>query len=954
MQYTRSGVVSWFHSLEEFDEAKEVVESVLMDITVGEGIRQIHHVLQVFTLVTKLPLRLFDFIYLFYAFDYQQVVSELGSFSHNEQEYNEGFGNVKLSYMGGHWVLLKMDFVDSKDKIIEHVGVNSWFVELKHASNSFVCEEQLVWVLVEGLPVKAHTYNTFAKILSSWGELVDIDDTDASSLSPIRVCVKTKPCVLINDRIKIIIKGHLHMICVKELAPWTPEFKTDTEEDHNSDGESKGTHENDLENGKHCEYDHVSERSFNQEHDTESQKIRKSHEKSVTSEDPFGICFTPVVEENNVGSGNSPQPTHVGSQKVCSNSDISKSANKMNFLSLNVQGLGNKAKQGWIQELNIRHRVNLVSIHETKMDNMDLFTIKKLWVNATFDYAFSPSIGYFGGILCVWDPRLFVKDYSLDSDSFLVVSGIWSPTSTKLLIISVYAPHDLNERRMLWDYFRHLLDSWDGECALLERANLFNELHDLNKASSLELAQKAKIRWAIEGDENLKFFHGIINKKRSQLAIRGILVDGDWIVNPSSVKNEFLKHFSNRFAAPVTDCITFASSFPNQLTPDQVIDLESSVDYDEIKRAVWDCGTNKSPGPDGFTFEFFQKYWKIIDRDVVADVSSFFSSGSLPPGCNSSFIALIPETQEAKMVKDFRPISLIGSVYKIITKVLANRLSHVISNLVSDVQSAFIPDRQILDGPFILNKLLSWWCLNSVMGYILVNGSPTTKFKFFKGLKQGDPLSPFLFILVMESLHLSFNNMVKAGLFKGTHINDSLILSHLFYADDVIFIGEWNLSNIPTIVNVLKWFHLASGLKINLHKSKLMGIGIPQDVVASSARSIGSSILLMPFHYLGVMFGGSMSKISSWDDVVAKLSSRLSKCKLKTLMIGGVLTLIKSVLSSLPLYFMSSFKVPTSVLKKMKSIRRNFFNGVDIAENKMSLISWKKVLASKKNGGLGV
>ncbi|GKE89228.1 hypothetical protein Tco_1566703, partial [Tanacetum coccineum] len=294
------------------------------------------------------------------------------------------------------------------------------------------------------------------------------------------------------------------------------------------------------------------------------------------------------------------------------------------------------------------------------------------------------------------------------------------------------------------------------------------------------------------------------------------------IVNPSSVKNEVLKHFSNRFDAPVTDCITFVSSFPNQLTPDQVIDLESSVDSDKIKCAVWDWDTNKY---------------------------------SLPPGCNSSFIALIPKTQEAKMVKDFRLISLIGSVYKIITKVLANQLSHVISNLVSDVQSAFIPDRQILDGPFILNELLSWlrwdyldavlfnfgfgtkwrsWIqgfLNSAMGSILVNGSPTTEFKFFK---------------------------VKAGLFKGIHINDSLILSHLFYADDVIFIGEWNLSNIQTIVNVLKWFHVASGLKINLHKSRLMGIRIPQDVMASSARSIGCSILHMPFHYLGVIVGGSI------------------------------------------------------------------------------------------------
>ncbi|GJU23372.1 RNA-directed DNA polymerase, eukaryota [Tanacetum coccineum] len=487
---------------------------------------------------------------------------------------------------------------------------------------------------------------------------------------------------------------------------------------------------------------------------------------------------------------------------------------------------------------------------------------------------------------------------------------------------------------MLWEFFSHLIDSWDGEYVLLgdfnevryeherhgsffnphgansfnnfitttglidlplegysftwshksaskmskcndellqERSNIYKELNDLNKASLVDLIQKAKIRWAIEGDENSKFFHGIINKKRSQLAIRGVLIDGDWIVDPSRVKNEFLNHFANRFNAPTTECISFAYQFPNQLSPNQANDLKSSVSYDEIKNAVWDCGTNKSPGPDDFTFEFFQKYWKIVDNDVVVVVSFFFASGLFPPGCNSSFIALIPKMQEAKLVNDFRPISLIGSLYKIITKVLARRLSHVIPTLVSDVQFAFVSNRQILDGPFIPNELLSWckykkskalifkidfekafnsvrwdyldmvlsnfgfgakwrsWiqgCLKSAMGSILVNGSPTSEFKFFKGLKQGDPLSPFLFILIMESLHLSFNNVVNAGLFK--------------------------------------------------------------------ARSIGYATLHTPFNYLGVKVGGSSLKISFWDDVVAKLSSRLSKWKLRTLSIGGRLTLIKS------------------------------------------------------------
>ncbi|GJX98939.1 hypothetical protein Tco_0355958 [Tanacetum coccineum] len=117
------------------------------------------------------------------------------------------------------------------------------------------------------------------------------------------------------------------------------------------------------------------------------------------------------------------------------------------------------------------------------------------------------------------------------------------------------------------------------------------------------------------GPTPLQFFHSCSSRK-----------DGDWIVEPSLVKNEFLKHFATRFATPSSSSITFDSQFPNRLSPDQNKDLERNVSYEEIKRAVWDC--------------------------------------SLPPGCNSSFIALIPKSQEAKMVKDFRPISLIETSKK--------------------------------------------------------------------------------------------------------------------------------------------------------------------------------------------------------------------------------------------------------------------------------------------------
>ncbi|GKC81805.1 RNA-directed DNA polymerase, eukaryota, partial [Tanacetum coccineum] len=127
--------------------------------------------------------------------------------------------------------------------------------------------------------------------------------------------------------------------------------------------------------------------------------------------------------------------------------------------------------------------------------------------------------------------------------------------------------------------------------------------------------------------------------------------------------------------------------------------------------------------------------------------------------------------------------------------------------------------------------------------------------------------------------------------FGPTAVPGSFMISHLFYADDAIFVGEWNDKNIQTLLNVLKCFYLASGLKINLHKSKLMGIGVNTSTIESAANLIGCAILHPPFNYLGVKVGCNMNRISSWDEVISKVSSRLSKWKLKYLSIGGRLTL---------------------------------------------------------------
>ncbi|GKF23426.1 hypothetical protein Tco_0075748, partial [Tanacetum coccineum] len=105
-----------------------------------------------------------------------------------------------------------------------------------------------------------------------------------------------------------------------------------------------------------------------------------------------------------------------------------------------------------------------------------------------------------------------------------------------------------------------------------------------------------------------------------QLAIRGTLANGEWISEPHRVKNEFFTNFKKQFSPIQAPSICFDFTFPTRLSSDQVQDLERPVTYEEVKRAVWDCGTNKSPGPDEISFEFYRKYWTTIDDDVFQAV----------------------------------------------------------------------------------------------------------------------------------------------------------------------------------------------------------------------------------------------------------------------------------------------------------------------------------------------
>ena len=197
-------------------------------------------------------------------------------------------------------------------------------------------------------------------------------------------------------------------------------------------------------------------------------------------------------------------------------------------------------------------------------------------------------------------------------------------------------------------------------------------------------------------------------------------------------------------------------------------------------------------------------------------------------------------------------------------------------------------------------------CMESATVSVLVNGSPTEEFKPSRGLRQGDPLAPFLFLVVAEGMAGLVRQTVKADLLKGLKIGRKKVeLSLLQFADDTLFLCENSYANIVTLKAILRGFELASGLKINFHKSKIADINVPQRDLECYAKTLNCDQMGIPFTYLGLEVGGNPRKKKLWEPVLNKLKSRLSVWKGRFLSMAGRICLIKSVITAIPLYYLS-------------------------------------------------
>ncbi|WKA06598.1 hypothetical protein VitviT2T_024493 [Vitis vinifera] len=363
---------------------------------------------------------------------------------------------------------------------------------------------------------------------------------------------------------------------------------------------------------------------------------------------------------------------------------------------------------------------------------------------------------------------------------------------------------------------------------------------------------------------------------------------------------------------------------------------------------------------------------------------------------NATFLVLIPKKEGASDVQDFGPISLLGSLYKIIAKVLENRLKRVMGKLVLYSQNAFVEGRQILYAVLVANEAInsrkrsagvglvckldiekaydhvnwkfllsvlekmgfgpkwrSWifFCISIVRMAVLVNDTPTKFFSTCRGLRQGDPLSPYLFVLIMEALSSLISKADEKGFIRGFRVmrrnGEGASVSHLLFTDDTILFCEDNRNQLVFWKWVVICFEVVSCLKINLKKSEIIPVGGVEDVDKAVAV-FGCKVGNFPTTYLGLPLEAPHNSCRVWDVVQERFKRKLATWKKQYLSKGGRLTLMKSTLSNLPIYFMSLFVIPRKVRIRLEKIQKEFLWEDVEGRRRIHLVRWTTICKDKR------
>ncbi|XP_019181686.1 PREDICTED: uncharacterized protein LOC109176751 [Ipomoea nil] len=476
--------------------------------------------------------------------------------------------------------------------------------------------------------------------------------------------------------------------------------------------------------------------------------------------------------------------------------------------------------------------------------------------------------------------------------------------------------------------------------------------------------QRAKQHWLKNADANTKFYHKYASHRKKKNTIYKLMNDnGDWLEG-NAMNTIILDYFTHIFSScgPVDGDILFSEITP-RVTQTQNESLLRPFELIDVKEALFAMAPDKAPGPDGMNPGFYQHFWDIVGNDISAFILNCLNNRIFPSNLNNTDVVLIPKKKTPEVVADFRPIALSNVIYRIMAKMITQRMKPLMESIISGSQSAFIPDRLITDNilvaaevghflnrkqcgavgwgalkldmakaydrmewPFLRGMLLalgfdSRWielimlCVTTVSYNFMINGSRSSSITPTRGLRQGDPLSPYLFIICAEGLA--------------------------------------NIQEASEIKNCLLLYESLSGQKVNYHKSSICysrNTGQnDRDVVAqilgvTQAPNFGK--------YLGLPSFVGRNKKAAFAYIEDKIKQRIGSWNKRLLTQAGTEILLKSVAQAMPTFSMSVFLLPISICTAIERIMNRYWWGSG-TDRGIHWKAWDKLCVPKKHGGLG-
>ncbi|KAA3480199.1 reverse transcriptase [Gossypium australe] len=517
--------------------------------------------------------------------------------------------------------------------------------------------------------------------------------------------------------------------------------------------------------------------------------------------------------------------------------------------------------------------------------------------------------------------------------------------------------------------------------------------------------QRARINWLKLGDRNTSFFHKQATLRKKRNLIQKLQLDDgrETMVSEEMmeiVRSYFARLFSNgnrlstdRIFSEIKACVSEEDNAK----------LKAKFTEEEIWTALTEMGPTKAPGEDGLPAIFYQKCWSIIGKDVSYYCLQQLNNGMNVSSINKTNIVLIPKVPNPNNISQFRPISLCNVIYKLIAKVIANRIRVVIHKCIDPAQSAFVPGRLITDNVLLAYEILhtlknkkagkkglmavkldmskaydrvEWnfvekvmkqmgfnkeWvdmilkCVSSVSYSAILNGVASENFLPSRGLRQGDPLSPFLFLFCGEGLSSLMRSATTENIIKGVKASRSgPAISHLLFVDDCIMFTEATQRGATSLKQILKEYERNSGQCVNFDKSTVFYSTNTQE----RERSIVSQILAVRSsndieRYLGLPSMVGRKKRLSFQNLKDRFKQKIENWSIRFLSQGGKEVFIKAVLQAILTFSMACFLIPKTLCKDLEGIIAKFWWQKSRNRKGIHWCTWEDLCLLKEDGGLG-